>query len=227
MGMSVQELRDYVRSFLDTDETELPDVLLDVWRREAEQRIQRASSSWTFFDDEWTLNTVADTASYVMADVSPVSTIDEITSITGESWRLKPLAHEAAVQRWTPLTSISAEPAFWSEYAGSIYLWPTPDDAYALSLRGKRQPLAAATAGDEPDLPDEFHELVGEYMLARAYEQQDDDIMSVQKFNRFEVELDLLRRRYERADKGGVQILGGRPKHPMSEIGARLIYDWE
>jgi hypothetical protein len=95
-----------------------------------------------------------------------------------------------------------------------------------MTVRGYRFQTEATSSSDEPDLPDEFHRLVGYWMLARAYQQFDDDGMAAQFFGSFEQQLAILRERYESAPRGGISVLGGDRRGPRYAPG-RLIYEWE
>jgi len=222
-AMTVQEMRDYVRSSLDSDETELPDALLDVWRNSATNRVQRTFEPWSFYETSWTFSTATNEVPFSSID----TTVESVTSIEGDNWLLKYVAHEAAVSRYAWGTTTTSSPTEWSQHGSSVFIWPTPDSTLTLTARGRRAPVDATASSETVDLPDEFHPLIAEYMLARAYEQQDDDIMSQQKFGRFEAELEAYRRRYLRASNAGVQIMGGTCSYNSMGLPARQAYDWE
>lgn len=231
MARTVQELRDYVRNFLDTDSEELPDSLLDFWRQEAENRITRAIRSWTFYETNFTLSTTASDQSYLLSALTCVedSTYDaeELTVVQGPRWQLGWLPHEEAEDRYSNYTG-SAEPTFWSQWGDTLYLWPTPDAVYALTARGYRAPVSTVVAGTNPDVPAAFHELIGEFMLARAFEQQDDETLSAAKFAKFEQEFDVLRRRYTKRRSGRVSVFGStRGRGQFGRLPRRLLYDFE
>ena len=68
MAMTIQDLRDNVRFVLDTDDEELPDIVLDPWCVEAQTRIRAAIDSWYQLQSTWTLSTTQGKQAYVDAD---------------------------------------------------------------------------------------------------------------------------------------------------------------
>jgi hypothetical protein len=218
--MTVQEMRDYVRSFLDTDDEELPDTLVDVWLAEGTARIQRAFEPWSYYEASYTLTT----ASQTTAITSINSALEHIQGVQGPSWRLRYIPHQLAVDKyaWGDLTG---EPVEFSIFAETLYLWPSPSASASYTVTGVRSPTEASAASDTVDLPSEFHPLVCEWMLARAYEQQDDDVMAPMKFARFEQQLEIFRRRYTRPPSPGIQAIGSQCSY--NDLPPRLLFDFE
>lgn len=218
--MTVQNMRDYVRAYLDTDETEMPDSLLNVWMDEGTSRIQRKFEPWSFYETAWEFETADPSVPFATID----SACEVVQSVEADRWMLHGLPHENALSKFA--WSDSSGSAYWfSTFASTLFLWPNPDSLTAFTARGYRAPTAWSAATDSVDVPVEFHPLICEWMLARAYEQQDDEIMSSQKFSRFEQQLDDYRRRYLRAPSFGVQVIGGHTAVPL--LASRLAYDFE
>jgi hypothetical protein len=227
--MTVQNLRDYVRNHLESDTSELPDSLLDIYRAEATDRIIQSSERWSFYETDWSFSTTSGTQAYSLASGGIVqgassNQIDSINSISAPTLRLQPQPHELMLAQF-PNSGTRGYPLFWSLHAGSIYIWPIPGAIYALTVRGYRKPVAAVLAADTIDLPSEFHPVVGSFMLMRAYQQQDDFIMAPMFTDAFERGLQVLRKRYETAHRGGIRTIGGIQRG--SEIQNRLRYVWE
>ena len=224
MSMTVQALRDYVRTHLDTDSTELPDSLLDVYMNEGIDQIARASERWSFYEDLWTFSSVKGQRAYPLDSLDP--TIDVVTSVQGPRWRLDPHSHEWAQEQfqWSNWTS---QPRYWTRWADSLYLWPTPSSVQTITIRGYRKPVAPSGASATPDLPGEMHDLVGSFMLARAYAHQDDEVMADRFRQDFEQGLSRFRKRYESARRGGTRTIGGNRRSPFARASGRLIFPWE
>ena len=224
--MTVGAMSDYVRTFLDSDEEDLPDTLLDVWRNEAVDRIQRTFESWQFYEHSWTF-TCTDQISFaaIAATDDAGAYPDAILSVEAERWLMKYMPHEREVARHAWSNGTAGNPTEWSLFDGSVYIWPVPASSATYVARGYRQPIVATNDDQMVDLPSEFDPLVCEWMLTRAYEWNDDEVMSQQKLARFERQLDLLRRRYLRAPKAGVQTIGSGHDSPL--LPERLAYSWE
>lgn len=218
-SLTLADMAEFVRTVLDSDEEEMPDVMLDVWRDEGVARIERTFENWSFYEQTWDLTT-SDHAVTLPDD------LETISSIEAANWTLQYLPHAAAINQYA-YGDQTGLPYFWSLWAGVLYLWPTPSDEVSYTVTGIRKPIEATADTDTVDLPDEFHALVCEWMLARAYEQQDDDIMSTQKFGRFEQELDGYRRRYLRAPSAGLQVVGGICPSTAYKTSDRMRFDWE
>lgn len=223
MSMTVQQVRNYVRSFLDTDSEELPDVLLDPWITEGAERIQRQPWLLSWFAKQWTLDTTADTGEYTFATIG--ADVDSISGVEGERWALHQLPHRNAVRKyaWTNLTS---EPIEYSVRGTSLFLWNVPNDAYTLIVHGYRTATAASAASDVIDLPSEFHMQVAEWALSRAYEQQDDHEAAASKQQNVLNAVDQMSRRYRRDGTSGDFVIGEFNIHDQFTRG-RLAYEWE
>lgn len=231
MTMTVLELREYVRDHLDSDSQELPDSLLDVWRQEATSRIELGSQRWSFFETEVTFSTTVNDQTYALSALTTTvgttaAALDTVLAVEGPNWVLDPLPHEQARQQFSA-TDYSGRPRWFSLFNGTIYLWPVPSVVESFLVRGYRAPVPATASSDSPDLPAVFHALVGQWMLARAYQQVDDEGMAAQFFGSFEGQLDILRRRFESPQRAGVSVMGGKSRGPVTVPSGRLLYDFE
>lgn len=228
MVMSVADLRTFVTTHLDTDSTELPDDLLDSYLVEGVNRIALSSQRWSFYEATWSLSTVADQQAYDLSTLvgSGGEVVGEVTAVQGPRWRLEPRTHELMSERFE-YTTERGEPRFWSVWGGSLFLWPVPLQVYALSVRGYRKPSTVLSDGAYPDLPAEFHPLVGQWMLGRAYQQQDDVVTSPMLFQQFERELSVLRPRYETVSRATTRTLGGVKRSGQGRVNGRLLFPWE
>jgi hypothetical protein len=219
-SMTVQGMYDYVRTFLDSDEEDLPDSLLSMWLNEGVDRIRTWDEPWSFYEQDWTVTFGAEQD---LDELSPVP--EAVMSVEGDRWLLKYRPHERQVGKYAWSSATAGNTTEWSLFDRTVFLWPVPAAPATYVLRGYRQPTAADSVDDVVDLPREFDALICEWILTRAYEWQDDDVMSQQKLARFERDLDRLRRRYVRAPKAGVQRLGGEHDGPV--LLDRFAYSWE
>lgn len=226
--MTVQGMRDFVRNHLGTDNTELPDTLLDVYRQEGTDRITQSSQRWSFYEHQWTFTTTPDVGTYDFAAIQGVddAVVGDLVTVQGPRWRLDQHAHEAMQEKFS-WTTWRGEPRYWSQFASAVYLWPVPGATYAMKARGYRKPVAAVSATDMPDLPEEFHPLVAQWMLGRSLQQQDDSITAPSIFAQFEQDLRIVRARYESTPRGSTRTMGPRPRSPYARVGARLVFPWE
>jgi len=228
VAYTLQQIRDYVRSHIDLEVEDLPDAVLDVFIREGSKRVERAEKRWPFYEAEYTLNTVASTEDYDIEDTFGV-TLSEITSIvTPSHGPIKWIGRDVGDTHFPLDTATTGEPVAWSEWGGSLRLYPTPDAVYSLSVRGYRESTdwIAEGAGGEPDLPDDLHNCVAQWALARAYAQQDDPEMAQLFERQFADELNFFRRRFNDTPPAQPLIMNG-TRHGIQTFSGRLRYDFE
>lgn len=226
MSMTVQDLRDYVRVSLDVDEEELPDTLVDAWGQEAQARVILAIPSWHALQANYTLVCTPAVQAYDFTTFSVPDTVAEVLGVEDDNRILQPMSHNRAVERFVNLST--GRPYVFSIYGDLLYLWPSPGEARTYQIRALREAQIVFGPADTPDSPPEFHSLIGEYMLARAYEQQDDEIMSQQKFARFEQTLGMLAKNTNRSERAGVRALGRTQiSNTFPGFPGRNWYDWE
>lgn len=227
MALTLQQIRDYVRTHIDIEVEDIPDTLMDVFIREGSKRIERAEDRWPFFEKVFPLTTVAAQRDYLfVTDIA--ADLQSIHSIRGEQWELKNLGVDQGDRRWPRNIQQTAEPSHYAVWNKTLRLYPDPNDAYDLLIRGYRTPTdwVTAGAGSTPDLPDELHNTVALWALSRAYNQQEDPELGAVYERMFSDELNEYRRRIA-ADDARPQpiVLNSRPSVPL--LPYRMHYDWE
>lgn len=178
--MDLGAMRSFIRAWIDVDQEDLPDGLLDPLLDEAASRIADAGPRWPWLRDSWTVTVGPDstqgvpiTSGAAVGEVLVVRPADPTTNaITAYTF----VDHDTALR-----TYWSGEASNWSlaTVAGqpTLFLWPLPSVSTTLVLDGFRAMRTAWTAGGsgaEPDCPAEFHDLIRTYGLSGAYLQQDD-----------------------------------------------------
>lgn len=223
--MDLQEIRDYVRSHLDIEVEDLPDVVLDVFIRDGSKRIERAEERWPFYEVTYDFPTIAGQRDYAFTDIN--SELDSIHSIRGEQWELKYLGQDTGDKRWSRNIQQTAEPTHFSTWGTTLRLYPDPDGAYDLIVRAYRKPIdwVAQGSGASPDLPNELHNTVATFALAKAYYQQEDLELGAQYERQFADELNMYRRRLNNTPQPQPLVMNSSRKFPLLPI--RLHYDWE
>ena len=225
MSLNLQQIRDYVRGHLDIDTEDLPDVVLDIFIQEGSNRIDRAEKRWPFRAARWTYSTVAATDEVPFTSIG--TGVREIKAIKGPRWNLTWVGTDLADWAWPENTTQSSEPTHFYVEDGTLYLFPVPDGAYTLQVRGyaTQTDWIAAGAGAEPDFPSELHNTVALWALAKAYAQQDDPEMAQLYERQFADELNLYRRMLNDTPAPQPLVLNG--GFGVQRPGGRLRYDWE
>lgn len=242
-GMTANSIRDFVRTSIDVDDEDIPDVILDVWLQDAVTRIiSYFDESPTFLQVEYSFETEVDQQSYNLdtlalftnESASPVTTavypLQVIDEVRGPNYSLTPRQHRQVRESYRG-DAPSGRPQEFSFWGRDLYLWPKPSSVETYYLLGVRQPNWDWTANDlEPDLPEEFHVLVAHWALARAYAQQDDPEMANFFRAEFEGTLRSLASRFMTNTMALPMVLNGagsREPYRTSNVLGPLTYDWE
>lgn len=210
MAMSSADITAFVRDHLDVDASDLPDSVLDVFKREGFNRIIRSQIRWPFMERTWTKSTTIGTQSYALGGAG-LELLDDITSIEDELRPILRLDHAEAKRMFPSGAATTGRPLYWSEWYRTIYLWPIPDAVYTYAIEGVTQSTDWVANNTAPtDLPEDFHELIAFWVLHRGYLQQDDPETAAFYARQFGEGLDVITRRWihEPTDR---PILLGRP----------------
>lgn len=223
--ITVDEFRSYPLQFLDIDEEDLPLTLIDRFIAEGFQRIIRIARRWPFYETTETLSTTAEVATY---SLSTVSKIRSMHGPRGElEWMDEPMARD---EFWLYTTPVPAGwPRAWSEFGDGFRLWPTPDAAYSMTVLGYRDPDTSwiQTASGVPDMPEQFHEILLNWVMYRTYLQQDDPTMAqieLQNFTQGLTEMTAEEMSSPMSTKHLVMGGGAPQRLPLPK---RLLFPWE
>jgi len=182
MAKTRLQIRELVRSQLDMDSDELPNTLLDPWIEDGYARTLGVEERWPFFEHKWTIVTVADQVEYTKSTLTNVGSyaLDQITSVVDLSEAaprvLVGIAHDVAEVSF--VSDSSAVPAYWSEWGGSVHVWPSPMAGRTLRVRGYRKPLWASGDAVVVDADERLHMALYFFVCSMAYAQQEDDVLA-------------------------------------------------
>ena len=220
--MDLQEIRNLVRSHLDLEEEDLPNPLLDAFAREASHRIEQAERYWPFYQQVFTYAIPAAEASTALTTID--ANLTEIAAAVredGSSLRFVG-AHEFERRR---LPEQSGTVTFFTQWGDTVFWGPVPADATNVSIRGYRRAEDwVASAGGVPDMPVELHNTIFLWCLAKAYFQQEDEVLGAAYERQFNDELNLYRRRFTQMTSTQPFVLGGNTR---SALLRPPVYDWQ
>lgn len=175
--MTLDEIRTFVRTFFEFDEEDLPNLLIDTWAGEAQNRILRARRDWPHLEVQTSLVTETGLGSYPLpTDLRTIIHVEHPTN-----GRLRSLYHPIAEQVYFQSGGVqSGTPDTYSRWGTLIFLWPQPIANETLQVYGYRAPLDFVAAGGSsaPDLPVDFHQAVLEWVMAKSYLFEDDPEMA-------------------------------------------------
>jgi hypothetical protein len=128
----------------------------------------------------------------------------------------------------------SGDVYYWSFWAETARLYPTPSANKTIYVRGYKNPTpfgVTSVDGTSPsDFPEPFHIVIATYAISRSYDQQEDPDMAVSYFQTFARELDNLRARYLDSPAPQPLVLNDRNAsrwRAQSVMPDRLRYSWE
>ena len=229
-------MRSYVRSVVDIDTSDISDDVMNRFLGEAYDVIVYSEKRWPFFEVATTFDTVQDQKDYTVAVVGAAVTngLREIAALRTDNHVLEYIGRDDGDVIYPLDSNTSGRPWYWSFWADSVRLYPTPSSVDTVYVRGYKDPAAfgagVSDATEPSDLPTPFHMVLATYGIARAYEQQEDPTMSAQYFSIFNQELENLRARYEDMPAAQPVRLNSRSASrwmSQSYLPRRLRYSWE
>jgi len=229
-------MRSYVRSVVDIDSSDITDDTMNRFLGEGYDVIVYSEKRWPFFEVEATFDTVGSQKDYTLAVVgaSVTNGLREIASLRTNDHVVTYVGRDSGDVVYPLDSTGTGEPWWWSFWADSVRLYPTPGGVHTVTVRGYKDPTAfgagSSDATEPSDLPTPFHMIIATYGIARAYEQQEDPVMAAQYFAVFNQELDNLRARYEDMPSPQPIVLGSRRMSrwwAQSYMPDRLRYSWE
>ena len=234
--MDISTMRSYIRSVVDIDSSDIADDTLNRFLGEGYDKIVYSEKRWPFYEVATTFETVADQKDYTLAAVgtSVTNGLREIAALRTDNHVISYVGRDSGDVVYPLDMNTTGDAWWWSFWAESVRLYPTPSSAYTVYVRGYQDPStfgAASSDATEPtDLPAPFHILVATYGIARAYEQQEDPGMAAQYFALFEGELDNLKDRYVDMPAPQPIMLNSRTASRWRSqviLPNRLRYSWE
>lgn len=188
--MNLADIRSHIRTTVDLDTTELTNTYLDVIIREASDNIMSRARVWPWLEQLHSFTTVAFQQTYTIESLTPAgTTISEIASIvdtTPGGYDLEPLEHDFAEEVWRNMFLTSSIPTHWSQWAGTVYLWPKPAGARTFTVRSYRKPKDWISGNEDIDMDSRLHSTIALYSLSRVYAFQEEPTFSSQYMNMFE-----------------------------------------
>lgn len=114
--------------------------------------------------------------------------IESIRSLHCSNIKLKYLNfndYETYVTDNDPDGTRTGKPEIWTEWGGQVLLYPAPDSAYTLTVYYRAAPTPATDQTSLLSLPDKYFQRVIDYVMAQAFELDEN-------FNAHEAKLDRL-----------------------------------
>ena len=194
MGLSVQEILTRVqRSFGDEAQAQLTQADVIRWINDAQREIATNNNLLQ-------VKASADTVSSQNAYALPTGIL-RLHSVRWQGRVLQALSLAQVDELTSTADQTVAQgypvgtPMQYYIWAQQLYLYPAPQTGGTgdLSIYYTRQPVAVATVGDVPELPDAYHNRIVDYCMARAYELDENFFIASLKDQSFNSGVDKLR----------------------------------
>lgn len=211
--MNYSEMKEFVRSHADTDSIDAPDANLDVYARAAYHDIKRRTDQWDEYHISDTLTTTAGTVSYDLTGSGFTGqNIDRVTSIVGgtDVLRFLPWTEYLELRSGSDLTYQTVEADYWTVKDGSVFLYPDPSTSgETYTVYGYSTWSSWPSGSTAPPLPEEFHEPICWFMLAKYYQAQEDLQLASIMMNDYETAVNRMLKFSRRRDAHAPRVLGG------------------
>jgi hypothetical protein len=176
---TLQQIADFARAVLQTDDTDLTDQMVTVFANDAVERILGVRNIWPHLYAEGTLSVVAGTSSYTLASASfspqTFTTLESVWDDQGLGTSLVEVDYQGAAAYWLGSNQISSDrPSWFATSGGKIYLYPTPSGTRVFRVGGYRDPVEMDAMADTPDIPNRFHNAVKYGTVALSIAQTED-----------------------------------------------------
>lgn len=227
--MTLAEVRTMVRDISDLDTTDLPNSLLDTFVKEAFQRIIALERRWPFYQQTYTMNTVANQRAYTISTIGDIREIVSVVDSSTSGNRLTLIPYEDAEEVWLGNTDVAQRPLFFTFWDGEMLLYPKPDIVYPLTIRAYRNPSYTwlSNTATAIDIDEWFHVLLAYYALARSYQRQEDSELSAMYLRSFEEGVAMARRDLLKPSAHRPLLMASGRKYPtmkrwLEQLGATL-----
>lgn len=177
------------RQFGDESGVQLSDSDIIRWTNAAQREI---CSTLDIIKASGTVSLIPGTKSYAIAALKA----QRINSIHVDGVKLTYVSFQDAqdlIMKSDPKGASSGMPTMWYDWAGEIYLYPIPDNTYTLTVFYFKLPTPVTDTSSPLSLPDEYFNRIVEFVMANAYEMDEDSTLAQIKQNQFQTNLRTVR----------------------------------
>ena len=215
--MNKAEIRSLAREISELDQVDASDASLDMYIKDGYDRIMSLERRWPWLETSGTLTTVVDQRDYALSLIG-AGNLREITSIVNPAQhaRLQLISYDQGEDVYLTVGADSnGEPRFYSTWASNLQLWPKPDSAYTLLVRGYREPSDWHDFdGVEVDADPRLHRPLVYFTVSHLYQLQEDTEMAAYYMSTFEQAVKLAHRDITRVPSHVPLVLsGGDPRY--------------
>ena len=159
-NMTLQQIRDQVRNVVDIDSSDISDQTLDIMIGQGFDTIVYSEKRWPWYEVSTTFDTVGLQKDYPIATVgaSVTNGLREIQSLRTDDWVLTFLGRDDADVVYPLDSAGNGDSWYWSYWAETVRLYPTPSSAQTIYVRGYKNPSAFGAGSLDSATPSDFPE---------------------------------------------------------------------
>lgn len=202
----------HIRDITELDTSDVSTSVLKLYMRDGYNRIIDLERRWNFLEVSFTFNTIADQNAYTINDYTAYDMREIVSMVDPDNARLSYISYDVAEEQFLGPMPVLGQPLFYSMWADQIHLFPTPIDAFALTVRGYRNPDDWITDGTIVDGPDAFDIPLVYYVISRIYQSQEELQTASIYENSFNEAISLARKDLTRPPSATPTIFAGGPR---------------
>ena len=152
--------------------------------------------------------TLPSVASKTLTDMAQIISVVNTTN-TGNS--LIYLDQFKAESIWVGTNDVTGIPVYFTIWANQINLWPAPNDAYVMSIRGYRRPSLTWLQDENTniDMSPDFQLPLVNYVMSRIFQYQEDPEMANTYVRNYEQEVALVQQNLTAPNSNQPMIMSG------------------
>lgn len=209
-NLTLAQMRTFVGELSDLDigfdeNDDISTDLVNGFVKEGFQKVVALSTRWPYYQTTYTFTTTANQRAYsTFAQFQPssgtpksITDISQITAVVnngpsagnnGQGNALIYLDQARCESIWVGSQDQADIPAYFSIWANQLNLWPKPNDVYAITLRGFRNPLLTWMQDENIaiDISPQLQLPLVNYVMARIFQFQEDPEMANEYMRSFE-----------------------------------------
>lgn len=196
MPSTLADFRTDIRTHLDLDDSDLPDVLVDEFIRDGAVLVQYHKTQWPWHAAEWSLAVTAGTQEYAITAATNTDSyvLDQIRLVRdADGNRLRLLEHDVSSG-----ADGTGTPSGYRIFGGMLSLDRNPSADMTLKILGYREPTdwVADGATATPDTPTVFEGVIRKWAIGLAYAHQEEGATASYWMDSAQFELDRLTKRF-------------------------------
>lgn len=199
-----------VRAITDTDATDVTDAVIKLYLRDGFNRIIDLERRWNFLEVTFSFTTVANQSAYTIDNYTAYDMREVVSIVDADNARLEYIGYDVAEEEFLVTSPTSGDPLFFSMWANQIHIFPTPNAAIPLVVRGYRLPDDWVTASTTtPDCPVQFDIPLVYYAISRIYQSQEEIQTAAVYNNSFAEAISVARKDLVRAPSATPVVFAG------------------